>query len=175
MEQDGEPKMVQIVQRGRDELMLHPFYVPDGYWAGIVGILPPAFPSLSTGCRTGYMHIRVVERGKGKRCTRLPPCPTPSRRKPGKHFMRDLGLNTRKRRNYWARQAASILPPPSGVNTGSVKRRQYWPRQAASILVPPSGVNAGPAKQRKYWARQPFVMRTYCLWNSLPVPGQVAA
>ena len=86
MEQGGEPKMVRIVQRGWDELMPHPFYVPDGYWAGIVGILPPAFPSLSTGCRTGYMHIRVVERGKRKALHTTSPLPHPVPPEAGKAF-----------------------------------------------------------------------------------------
>ena len=43
---------------------------------------------------------------------------------------------------------------PSGVNAGPTKRRQYWARQAASLLGPPSGVITGPAKRRHCWARQ---------------------
>ena len=38
-----------------------------------------------------------------------------------------------------ARQAASILSLPSGINTGPAKRRKHWARQAASILGSPSG------------------------------------
>ena len=61
-----------------------------------------------------------------------------------------------------ARQAASLLGPPSGVVTGSpsggvtepAKRRRCWTRQATSLLDPPSGVVAGPAKRRHYWTCQ---------------------
>ena len=59
-----------------------------------------------------------------------------------------------KRCRYWARQAASLLAPPSGVVTGSAKRRGYWARQAAWLLGPPSGVVTGPAKRRGYGPRQ---------------------
>ena len=37
--------------------------------------------------------------------------------------------------------------PSSGVNTGLTKRRHYWARQAASLLGSPSGVNIGLAKR----------------------------
>ena len=48
----------------------------------------------------------------------------------------DAGCSA-KRRHYWvrqdwARQAASLLDPASGVVTGSGKRRRNWIRQAAS-------------------------------------------